>query len=197
MNYNLYKKMRNKIIIKNVIIITIILAFALVSTYKIYDKFQEERDKKSQSSSLEVTFHDKNAGHVTINKITPVTDSVGLSSHAYKFTIKNNTSRKVKYSIRIAPDDELYKKDKCSDNKIPLNIIKTGIHSEGEISKIYNLDDLNNNLLLSRTIGPNKEEEYTVRFWISKNTIVTEEKNMHFHGVLEVVEEGNDVAKAM
>ena len=96
MNYNLYKQARKKMLIKNIIFMSVIIGLALVSTYKIYDKFQDERDKISNSSSLEVTFHDKAGEKVAITKITPVTDSVGLSSRTYRFTIKNNTATKVK-----------------------------------------------------------------------------------------------------
>ena len=64
-----------------------------------------------------------------------------------------------------------------------------------QVSDIYNLDDLNNNIIVNKVIGPQKEEEYTLRFWISKNTL-TQEADMHFHGIIEVVEDGNDVAKA-
>ena len=90
---------------------------------------------------------------------------------------------------------KLYKKDKCGEYKIPLNIIKVGIHTKGQVSDIYNLDDLDNNIIVNKVIGPQKEEEYTLRFWISKNTL-TQEADMHFHGIIEVVEDGNDVAKA-
>ena len=195
MNYNLYKQARKKMLIKNIIFMSVIIGLALVSTYKIYDKFQDKRDKISKSSSLAVTFHDKAGEKVAITKITPVTDSVGLSSRAYRFTIKNNTATKVKYAIKIVPDNKLYKKEKCGEYKIPLNIIKVGIHTKGQVSDIYNLDDLNNNIIVNKVIGPQKEEEYTLRFWISKNTL-TQEADMHFHGIIEVVEDGNDVAKA-
>ena len=113
MNYNLYKQARKKMLIKNIIFMSVIIGLALVSTYKIYDKFQDERDKISNSSSLEVTFHDKAGEKVAITKITPVTDSVGLSSRTYRFTIKNNTATKVKYAVKIVQDNKLYKKDKC------------------------------------------------------------------------------------
>lgn len=185
MNYKLYKKMRTKMLIKNVIIISIIIGLALFSTYKIYNKFSDTRDKIINSPSLEVTFHDKEK--VSITKITPVTDAVGLSSHAYRFSIKNNTNRKVRYAIKITPDNKAYKKDKCGEYKMPANIIKTGIHEKGDVSDIYNLDDLDNNTIVTKIIGPQKEAEYTVRFWISQNTL-TQEADLHFHGKIEVVE---------
>ena len=70
---------------------------------------------------------------------------------------------------------------------IPDNIIKVGIHISGEVSKIYNLDDLEDRVLDTGVVSPQSEENYTVRFWISKNTIATE-NDMHFHGMLLVEE---------
>ncbi len=185
MNYSQYKKTRKKLLIKNIIFMSLILGIALVSTYKIYNKFRDARDKIMNSPSLEVTFHDSEK--VTINKVTPVTDSVGLSKKAYRFTIKNNTNTKVSYSVKIVPDNDAYKNDKCGEYKIPLNIIKAGIHEKGQVSDIYNLDDLENNVLVIKELSPKEEVEYTVRFWISKNTLTPEAK-LHFHGKLEIVE---------
>ena len=59
MNCNLYKQARKKMLINNIIFMSVIIGLALVSTYKIYDKFQDERDKISNSSSLAVTFMTK------------------------------------------------------------------------------------------------------------------------------------------
>ena len=189
MNYQLYKKARNKMLIKSFIFIFLILGLAVFSTYKIYYKFQNTRDKISSSPALTVTYHGKQGENVKITKVIPMTDAVGLSSDAYKLTIKNNTGTKVKYRLVLKDDKETYKKDLCIENKIPDNIIKVGIHTSGEVSKIYNLDDLENRILDTGVISPQSEENYTIRFWISKNTIATE-SNMHFHGII-VVEEIN------
>lgn len=187
MNYQLYKKARNKMLIKSFVFIFLILGLAVFSTYKIYNKFESTRDKISSSPDLTVTYHGKQGEKVTMTKVVPVTDAVGLSSNAYKFTIKNNKGTKVKYRVVLKEDAETYKKDNCLENKIPDNIVKVGIHPSGEVSKIYNLDDLEGKVLDTGTISPQSEEDYTVRFWISKNTIATE-SNMHFHGII-VVEE--------
>jgi len=44
------------------------------------------------------------------------------------------------------------------------NFIKVGIHTKGQVSDIYNLDDLDNNIIVNKVIGPQKEEEYTSYF---------------------------------
>lgn len=185
MNYNYYVKLKRKMLIKNIAFITIIIGLALFSTYKIYNKFRDQRDQIRNSPSLEVTFHDSE--EISVTKITPVTDSVGLSSKAYRFSIKNNTNTKVSYSVKINPDNKKYKTDKCGEYKIPLNIIKTGIHEKGQVSDIYNLDDLEDNTIVTKILSPKEEVEYTVRFWISKNTL-TQDADLHFHGKLEVIE---------
>lgn len=196
MNYAYYKKLRRKELIKSGIYITFILLFATLTTYYIYNSLKEENNKIRSSKSLDVVFHKKAGEKVTINKVRPVSDSVGLSSHAYTFTIKNNTNTRVNYEVKIVEDKEKIKEDKCKENKIPLNIIKAGIHEKGEVSDIYNLDDLEDGVLVSGNIGPKKEIDYTVRFWISKNSL-TVESSLHFHGKIEVVENGTDIASSL
>ncbi len=188
MNYQLYKKARNKMLFKSLVFIFLILLIACFSTYKIYYKFESTRDKISSSPDLTVTYHGKQGENVKITKVTPVTDAVGLSSNAYKVTIKNNTGTKVKYKVVLKEDKEAYQKDLCSDNKIPDNIIKVGIHTSGEVSKIYNLDDLENNVLDIGTVAPQSEENYTIRVWISKSALVFDDNNMHYHGIISVEE---------
>lgn len=186
MNYTYYKKLQRKLIIKNSIFISCILLFACISTYYIYNNFKDTRDEILSSESLEVAFHNKEGNNITIKKITPVSDAVGLSTKAYTFTIKNNTNKKVKYAIRIREDQTAQKKDNC-EGSIPLNIIKTGIHKEGEVSSIYNLDDLNDGIITTGTVNAQKEIKYTIRFWISQNSL-TIENDFHFHGLVEVDE---------
>ncbi len=188
MNLAYYKRLQRKEFIKNIIFIIFILLFATISTYYIYNKFVDTRDEILRSESLSVSFHDENGNRFSITKFNPVSDNVGLSSKAYKFTIKNNTNTNVKYVIKIAEDTDYFIKDGCGlENKIPLNFIKTGIHKKNEISTIYNLDDLNNNELVIDTIEPKEEIEYTIRFWISADSLMMD-NNLHYHGLIQVEE---------
>ncbi|MBR4619236.1 MAG: hypothetical protein IKO49_08030 [Bacilli bacterium] len=181
-----YKRVMNKMLIKTGIFIILILAFAIICTYKIYNKFEGDRDKILNSSSLKVTYHGLGE-KVSLKKITPVTDSVGLSSNPYKFTIKNNTNTKVKYKVVLEDDIEQYEKDDCGEYKIPNDIIKLGIHTKGNVSEIYNLDDLDDNVLDVGYISARDEVKYTIRLWISQNTLF-QDADMHYHGIIKVIE---------
>lgn len=184
MNYAYYKKIQGKFIIKNVLFILVILLFACLSIYYIYDRFKDTRDKILSSESLEVAFHNKNGNRISLTKVNPVSDAVGLSSKPYTFTVKNNINKKVRYVVRLRDD---MSKSSNDTKIIPLNIIKVGIHSEGEVSSIYNLDDLEEGIIVDRFIGPMKEVNYTIRFWISQHSLVID-RDFQFHGILEVVE---------
>ncbi len=187
MNYQYYKQLQKKEMKKNFIFITFILILATVSTYLIYTNVKEERDKILKMKSLEVTYHEKTGNKVTITKLTPVTDYVGLASTPYTFTIKNNTNSWVKYKVKLVKDNDTIKEEECSDTLIPLNLIKVGIHEKGEVSKIYNLDDIEKNIIAVGTIAPRQSETYTVRVWVSGNIIATD-KNLHYHGLIKIEE---------
>ena len=90
-----YKKQRRK----SIIIITFLVLFSLISTYLIYEKFANSRDKDYDTGKMEVVFHEKNGNEISLDKFTPVTDAIGLSSPSYTFTVINNTDKKVKYGI--------------------------------------------------------------------------------------------------
>ena len=80
----MYSYNPKKEVMKNVIYIGIILLIAIISTYKIYYKFQDDRNVNFNSDSFVITFHEKTGDKVNITKVTPVTDSVGLSSNSFK-----------------------------------------------------------------------------------------------------------------
>lgn len=178
---------------KEIVVIALILIFALVSTYKIYDKFENERNVKYNNLNIDTIYHEKTGAEVNIAKLTPVTDAIGLSSHAYTFTIKNNTNTNLKYSITIEDNEEKVLEDDCLEYQIPHNVIKFSIHKKGEKNNIYTLSDLVNNQVLTRIIKANQEEEYTMRFWVSGDSLQTG-ANLHYHGLIKVNELGTQVA---
>ena len=50
-----------------------------------------------------------------------------------------------------------------------------------------------NNQVLTRIIKANQEEEYTMRFWVSGDSLQTG-ANLHYHGLIKVNELGTQVA---
>ena len=178
---------------KEIVIIIFILTFALVATYKVYYKFESTRNVMYNTPTIDTTFHEKTGNKVNITKLTPVTDAIGLSSHAYTFTINNNTNKNLKYSITIEDNDEKVLEDDCLEYQIPHNLIKFSIHKEGEKNNIYSLNDLVNGQVLTRIIKANQEEKYIMRFWVSGDSLQTGAE-LHYHGLIKVNDLGTQVA---
>ena len=122
MYYN-YRKQR----IKSALIICFILALAIFATHHIYYKFQSQRNTDYSSESLDITFHEETGDRVTLSRVTPVTDSVGLASQSYTFTIKNNMTIPVNYTIKLVDDLETVFEDGCSEYQMPKDIVRVAI----------------------------------------------------------------------
>lgn len=188
MYYNYKKQM-----IKSVFMICLIFFIAIVATHNIYYKFKDERNIDYNSESLDIIFHEKSGDKVTLTKITPVTDSVGLSSKAYTFTIKNNLTIPVNYKIKLIDDIETINSDNCSTKQISKDIIKISIKEEKD-NKIYNFNELLDNTLATEKIKALGEKEYTIRIWTINTSTASDD--MHYHGLIQIIEDNNDIAKA-
>lgn len=188
-NYNPRKE-----VMKNVIYIGIILLIAIISTYKIYYKFQDDRNVNFNSDSFVVTFHEKTGDKVNITKVTPVTDSVGLSSNSYSFSIKNNLTEKAHFEVRLVDDLESVTDDNCIDKLISKENIKVSIKNGKKDNKIYNLNELEDGVLLSDKISALEEREISVRIWVDKNSSLPIGSDMHYHGTIKVLEDNGSVA---
>ena len=102
-----YKALRRHNL-KSIIIIIFLLTFAIVSTYLIYNKFIRLREQDYDTGKMEIVFHDKEGNYINMERFTPVTDAVGLSSQDYNFTVKNGTSEAVNYKIVLEDIKRIY-----------------------------------------------------------------------------------------
>lgn len=176
-----------KEVIKNVIYIGLILLFASVCTYFIYNKFQNTRDVDFSSKSLDVVYHDS-GDKISINKVIPMTDSVGLSSNAYALSIKNNLTVGVKYVVKIV-DDNL---NVPSENVIPLEDIRISIKNGKANNEIYNLNELENGVLLEDEVGPLEKKDLSIRLWVNKDSGLSNTSDMKYYGTIKILEIEDD-----
>lgn len=188
MYYN-YRKER----LKSALIICFILAIAIFATHHIYYKFQNERNTDYSSESLDITFHEETGDKVTLTRVTPVTDAVGLSSQSYTFTIKNNMTIPVDYTIKLVDDLETVFEDNCGEIEMPKDTIRVAIKSE-EKTEIYTLSELEDGVLEIDKIKPLDKEEYTIRVWTTQNTTLQAGSTRHYHGKIQIVEDENQIA---
>lgn len=185
---------RKKYILKNVIIITFILLVAIIATHAIYDKFTKERETDYSSESLDIVFHDVAGANVDITKPTLVNDAIGLSSKAYTLTIKNNLTEPVKYQLKLVDNTERIILDDCAELQIPKELIRVSVKEDSSKNNIYTLSELIDNNLDLGEIDALAEKNYSIRIWVTNTSEVNISKNLHYHGIIQVIENETDLA---
>ena len=188
MYYN-YRKER----IKNLIIIAIILSVAIISTHYIYYKFKDERNIDYNSTSLEIIYHEKTGNKITMNKITPLSDSVGMSQHPYSFTIKNNLTEPVNYKIVIKDDLDAIKEDGCEEKIVSKELLRVSIRDGKTENKVFKLNELEDRVLLDTSLKALEEREFSIHIWASREEEI-EKTNFHYHATIEIIEENDSIA---
>lgn len=185
---------RKKYILKNVIMITFILLVAIIATHNIYYKFAKERDVDYSSESLDIVFHDVAGANVDITKPTLVNDAIGLSSKAYTLTIKNNLTEPVKYQLKLVDNTERIILDDCAELQIPKEIIRVSVKEDSSKNNIYTLSELIDNDLDLGEIDALAEKNYSIRIWVTNTSEANISKNLHYHGIIQVIENETDLA---
>lgn len=184
----MYKSIRRRETIKNVVYISLILLVAVVSTYSIYNKFVDERKLDSSSEILDVTYKDNSGNKISITKVTPLTDSVGLSTNNYGLTLSNNLTEKVNYKIIVKDDIETILDDECEEYQISRDDIRISVKVGKKDNKIFTLSELVDGVLLEDSLKALENEEVSIRIWVSQNSTLPLGSNIHYHGILDVVD---------
>ena len=184
---------RKKEIIKNTVYIAFILLLAIISTYLIYHKFQDTRNIDFSSESLDVTYHDIKGDKVSIDKITPVTDSVGLSSKSHSISIKNNLTENVRYKIKLLDDKDAYEGLE-EDKIIPKEDIRVSVKVNKKDTEIFDLVELEEGILLEDEIYALSTDHISIRLWIKQDSKLPSGEDMYYNGIIQIIEENSSVA---
>ena len=201
----MFTKSQKKEWIKNGIYIFFILLLAVISTHYIYYHFQDNRNIDFNSESLDVTYHESTGNKIALTKITPVTDSVGLSSKAYVITIKNNLTEKVNYKIVLEDDPEYIELEEVKEEEeetedvekkshwIPKDDIKISVKNGKLGNKIYLFNELEDGVLLEDTIKALETKNITIRLWIKQESNLNSKEDLYYHGIMNVIEEDHSI----
>ena len=185
----MYQKYYRKHMIKSIIIIIFLFAFAIVSTYLIYNNFSSKRERDIDTGEMEVVFHSEAGNKINLTKFTPVSDAVGLSSREYSFTVKNSTPNSVNYKIVLESNTNKINKDNCFSKMIPSELLKLSLRVDHQAPVAKILSEYQDNVLYEDTLDANSEEDYSIRLWAINSDFVIDRES-HYHAVIKVIEEG-------
>ena len=185
----MYQKYYRRHMIKSAIIIIFLFAFAIISTYLIYNSFSNERERDIDTGEMEVVFHGKEGNKINLTKFTPVSDAVGLSTTEYSFTVKNSTANSVSYKIVLEPNTNRINSDECFTKTIPSELLKLSLRVDHQTPVAKILSEYQDNVLYEDTLEADSEEDYSIRLWAINSDFVID-RDSHYHAIIKVIEEG-------
>ena len=174
------------------IIVCIGLSYAAVS-------FTEKGNKQHTVKTGTLIVSLGSDSDLNLTSAVPVSDSNGLASTPYTFTVKNTGSVDSKYQILIIDDDEKYASDNCANKKMPWEDIKYNLSLDTANSKLNSGDETNtdeedktkvallpsDNILREDIIKKGETKAYNLRVWISSEA-GNEVSDTHFHSRIKV-----------
>lgn len=121
-----------------------------------------------------------------INLVTavPMSDTKGMETTPYTFSIKNTGTVNAQYKISIIDDEEGYKEDGCTQNKLPWSNIKYELikNNESLNPKIISKSD---GVIDSGILNMLSINYYSLRLWIDSDS-TNEIMGKHFHGKIKI-----------
>ena len=149
---------------KDLIIVVVLIAICLVtlvgSSYALFTRtFTSTKKISVQAGTLKVDFSEGN--RINLSNVAPMSDSDGMNTTPYTFTITNSGSVAAYYTIRNEED---------SSNTLNNKYIKYRLISDNYDSGIKTLDTMGNGyymLSLENTLAVGKSITYKLYLWLS------------------------------
>lgn len=167
-----------------IIIITGIISI-IAASFAIY-KATKLGTKTNQivTGTLILVLNDSTSTAINLTAAVPVTDSTGLTTTPYTFTLQNTGSNNSQYRIKLIEDETTYSSDGCTNNRLAWTNIKYSLSKNGATDIIGLLSD-NSGIIDTGVINTGITNTYTLRLWV-KDTATNEIMGQHFHGKIEV-----------
>lgn len=145
--------------------ITLIVAIFLIAYYSFM--YFSERQPKMEINTLEIVLSDE--GKVNLTEQSPIDDSQSNTIEPYKFTVKNNGETTTIYQLLIE-DFVTDKNTKLLSRKhLNYELVLNDV-----VIKKENLSKVENNILDTKTLAPNSENNYELRIWVTGDINSTE-----------------------
>ena len=140
---------------------------------------------------LEVKLDESGSKDISLTNATPEEDSEGLTNEPYSFSIVNNATTDLKYTIYLEDDTDA--KNSCGTNceLVPYNFVKYNLSSDSASLKTNNLSSSSNELYTG-TITSKSTDKFNLRVWLSIDAGNTAMNKYYFGKIKVVINQGDD-----
>lgn len=173
-----------KLTIISIFVVTIVM---ISSAYAIFSSVQKSKDYNTLTVGvLKVDFNkngDDLGNVIKLNGAYPVSDSEGLKTSPYSFTITNSGTLNAKYRIKIIDDNDMIDSDDCSDKLLDKKYIKVSVNDEKPF--LLNTTETNNYIISDGDINVSESKTFNIKIWIDENA-TNDVLGKHYHGKIVV-----------
>ena len=140
---------------------------------------------------LEVKLDESGSKDISLTNATPQEDSEGLSNEPYSFSVVNNATTDLKYTIYL--EDDIDAKNSCETNceLVPYNFVKYNLSSDSESLKTSSLSSSSTELYTG-TITSKSTDKFNLRVWLSIDADNTAMNKYYFGKIKVVINQGDD-----
>ena len=140
---------------------------------------------------LEVKIDETGAKDISLTNAIPQEDSEGLSNEPYSFSLVNNATTDLKYTIYLEDDTEA--KNSCGTNceLVPYNFVKYNLSSYSTSLKTSTLSSSSTELYTG-TIKSKTTDKFNLRVWLSIDADNTAMNKYYFGKIKVVINQGDD-----
>ena len=140
---------------------------------------------------LEVKLDESGSKDISLTNAMPEEDSEGLTTEPYSFSIVNNATTDLKYTIYLEDDTDA--KNSCGTNceLVPYNFVKYNLSSDSTSLKTNNLSSSSTELYTG-TITSKSTDKFNLRVWLSIDADNTAMNKYYFGKIKVVINQGDD-----
>ena len=140
---------------------------------------------------LEVKLDESGSKDISLVDAAPQEDSDGLSNEPYSFSLVNNATTDLKYTIYL--EDNSDAKNKCGTDceLVPYKFIRYNLSNDNESLKTNNLSALSTELYTG-TISSKSTDKFNLRVWLSIDADNTAMNKYYFGKIKVVINQGDD-----
>ena len=140
---------------------------------------------------LDVKLDESSSKDISLTNATPQEDSEGLSNEPYSFSVVNNATTDLKYTIYL--EDDIDAKNSCETNceLVPYNFVKYNLSSDSESLKTSSLSSSSTELYTG-TITSKSTDKFNLRVWLSIDADNTAMNKYYFGKIKVVINQGDD-----
>lgn len=173
-----------------VMVISVLAVFLVMfgTSYAVFSSVNKSGDYNGITvGDLHITYKDE-SGAISLTDSFPKSDSEGLSSRPYSFSIQNTGSLATTYSVQLLDDEAVISEEEENDPDIydkllDYNDIKVSVNGGSPV--ILNDLSINNCEILSGKLQPGETKKINVRLWIksdASNDIFFKDENENLIG---------------